>query len=106
MKESKGAIPWKDDIRRMGDRLHRDYGQRVAPFAQGLDLWGNSTIVGVDIRLGGRVGPMWGHQVRCARKRGAFGLLGPREIIKDFSSVEAELRQAIEGWLKQQESKA
>ncbi len=105
MNDDPSARSWKDAIRQLRDRLDRDYRPRVTRFARGLDTWGNSTIIGVDVPLGGRVGPMWGHQVRYARKTGPLGLFGPRVILKDFGTVERELRRALEAWLAEQESR-
>lgn len=87
------------------DRVERDFGPRVAPFAQGIGAWANSTTVGVEIPLGGRIGPMWGLHVRYARRCGFLGLWGPREQIRPLDEVERELRLAIEGWLTEQEEK-
>lgn len=94
---------WRVSVRELDDRIHRDLGPRVALFAQGIDVWGNSTMVGVDIRLGGRIGPLWGHRVRYAKKHGPLGLFGPRTILKDFADVESELRGAVEQWLREHE---
>lgn len=53
---SNSGSDWKLAIRGLADRLHRDYALRVSPFAQGLDVWGNSTTVGFEIRPGPRFG--------------------------------------------------
>ncbi len=105
MSDDSSARSWKDAVRQLGDRLRRDYESRVWPFARGLDFSGNSTVVELGIALGGRVGPMTGFQIRYAKRTGPLGLFGPRVILKDFGTVERELRQAIENWLAEQESR-
>lgn len=78
MKEPSLATSWQEVVRALMTRFDRDYQHRVAPFAEGLETYGTSTMVGVDIRFGGRVGPIWVHQVRYANRLGLFGLFGPR----------------------------
>lgn len=103
VKDDPAAQSWKDAVRDLSVRIHRDYAERVAPFGRGIDIWGNSTTIELGVRLGGRVGPMWGHQIRYAKRTGPLGLFGPRVIIKDFAAVERELRSAIDAWLIEHE---
>jgi hypothetical protein len=93
-----------EGIRDLRGRLERDYQARVWQFARGMDVWGNSTVVGLDLPLGGRIGPMTGHHVRYAKKTGPLGWFGPRISLLDFNAVEAELRVWLEAWLMDQES--
>src|SRR2546423_79281 len=98
------AEDWKLQVRELASRLERDYQTRVARFAKGLDVWGNSTTVGFDIRLGRRrMGPMWGTHVRYARRRGPLGLFGPRVQVRDLAEVEATFREKIDEWLAREE---
>ncbi|MBI2756897.1 MAG: hypothetical protein HYX52_09335 [Chloroflexi bacterium] len=96
---------WRDVMRQLDHRLVRDYLSRVRRFGRGVGVWGNSTTVGVDVPLGGRIGPMWGHEVRYAKRTGPLGLFGSRIIIKDLDAVEAELRQALDEWLTEQDAR-
>jgi hypothetical protein len=64
MSEPKSAVDpmvdWRAAIREFGVRLERDYVDRVSRFARGFGVWGNSTSVGYEIPLGGRVGKLAG----------------------------------------------
>jgi hypothetical protein len=98
-------VDWKAAIDQIAERLERDYSERVARYAHGLDVWGNSTTVGYDIPLGGRVGPSDGGIARYARRTGFLGLFGRRVRVRELADIEAQFRQEIEQWLADQERK-
>ena len=72
MSEQRDADPltdWKLAIRQLGDRLERDYLERVSKVARGFGIWGSSTEVGYEIPLGGRIGRLEGNSARYARRQ-------------------------------------
>lgn len=97
---------WKPAVLELCKRIERDYQDKVAPFAKGIDVWGNSTTIGFDVRLGsGRSGPVWGTHARYAQRRGFLGILGPRVQTRDLADIESEFRLEIDKWLAEQERK-
>jgi hypothetical protein len=98
-------VDWKAAIGQFAERLERDYNERVARYAHGLDVWGNSTTIGYDIPLGGRVGRCDGGIARYARRTGFLGLFGRRIRVHELADIEAQFRRDIEQWLEAQERK-
>jgi hypothetical protein len=98
-------VDWKKAICQLGERLERDYMDRVHRFARGIDVWGNSTSVGYDIALGGRVGPMVGGMARYAKRAGFLGVFGRRTRVRDLGDIEGQFRREIDQWLADQERK-
>ena len=106
MSEQRDADPltdWKLAIRQLGDRLERDYLERVSKVARGFGIWGSSTEVGYEIPLGGRIGRLEGNSARYARKTGPLGLFGPRVLVRDLADIEREFRLEIDSWLQDRE---
>lgn len=94
---------WRSRVRAVCDRLDRDYYPRVSRYAGGFGTWASSTMIGYEIPLGGRVGRLVGNSARYAKRVGPFGLLGPREQVRDLADIEAEFRTQIEAWLRDRE---
>jgi hypothetical protein len=88
-------VDWKAAIGQFADRLERDYRERIGRYARGLDVWGNSTTVGYDIPLGGRIGRSDGGIARYAKRTGFLGMFGPRIRIRELADIEAEFRREI-----------
>jgi hypothetical protein len=98
-------VDWKAAIRQLAERLERDYVARVSRYARGFEVWGNSTTVGYDIPLGGRVGRSEGGMARYARRTGFLGLFGHRIRVRELAEIEAQFRKEIEQWLVNRERK-
>jgi len=81
----------------MARRLAEDYRPRVAELGGEFSVWANSTEVGFEIPLGGRLGHRWEKRVRYARR---FTLIGKTVPFKTFDEVDAELRELLDGWIK------
>src|SRR2546428_4345629 len=99
-------VDWKSAIGQLGDRLERDYLERVRKVAGGFGIWGSSTVVGYEIPLGGRIGRMVGSRIQYARRSGFLGVFGPRVLVRDLGDIEDEFRREIETWLREQEAGA
>jgi hypothetical protein len=84
----------------MCGRLQQDYQDRVAKYAD-FEAWASRTHVSVAFHMGGRVGPTEGSGVQYAKRRGLFG---PIEQVRDFETVEQELREQVETWLRSREA--
>jgi len=82
----------------MATRLAADYRPRIAELGGELIVWANSTQVGVEIPLGGRLRRRWTKHVRYARR---FTLVNKTQRFKSFVQVDAELREMLDGWVKQ-----
>ncbi len=91
---------WRAVVFPMCARLQRDYQDRVAKFAD-FEAWASRTHVSIAFHMGGHVGPTEGSGVRYAKRQ---GLLGPIEQVRDFRTVEQELRQQVESWLTVREA--
>jgi hypothetical protein len=98
-------VDWNAAINQVAEALERDYDKRVARYAHGLDVWGNSTTIGYDIPLGGRVGRSDGGIARYARSTGFLGLFGRRVRVRDLADIERQFRREIDEWLVEQERK-
>jgi len=98
-------VDWKAAVLQLADQLERDYSDRVGRYARGFEVWGNSTTVGYDIPLGGRVGPTTGGIATYARRTGFLGRFGRRIRVRELADIEAQFRQEIEQWLVEQERK-
>jgi len=91
---------WQAQVFPMCARLQHDYQDRVAKFGD-FEAWASRTHVSVAFHMGGRVGPTEGSGVQYGKRR---GLLGPIEQVRSFKTVEQELRQQVESWLRTREA--
>jgi hypothetical protein len=91
---------WQAEVFPMCARLQQDYQDRVAKYAD-FEAWASRTHVSVAFHMGGRVGQTEGSGVQYAKRRGLFG---PIEQVRDFETVEQELREQVETWLRSREA--
>jgi hypothetical protein len=99
-------VDWRAAIREFRERLERDYVGRVSRYAGGFGVWGNSSSVGYEIPLGGRVGKLAGTTARYARRNGFLGIFGRRVRVRELADIEGQFRQEIDQWLADQERKS
>lgn len=86
------------ELDEMARRLAADYRPRVAELGADLDVWANSTQVGVEIGAGVPQ-RRWAKKVRYAYR---FVLLGKTVPLKSMREVDIELRGRLDGWISRQ----
>jgi hypothetical protein len=90
------------ELDEMARRLAADYRPRVAELGADLDVWANSTQVGVEIGSGVSQ-RRWAKKVRYAYR---FVMLGKTVPLKSVHEVDLELRGRLEDWINRRRETA
>ena len=99
------TLPDDHELFELAERLETEYRERVERAGGGFGVWLGGTRAGVEILLGGRIGPVDGTSIKYARRTGPLGLWGRRIALHDIGEIERELREFVDSWLRDQSAR-